>query len=152
MTISCTPDSVNYLATLTYIHPDDHECAVRATLSWHRSDPAAVAFAVETNNDWVEWFFARSLLREGVDGGVGCGDVRIRPIGPGVIGISLSNQSGQADFAADRVDLGDFLAATYLRLPEGYEFHGFDWEAELRALLTDGPTAYGLPDDGREIW
>lgn len=135
MSIVCTPDSVHYPMTLTYINPDGAERDMRATLGWNRTDPAAVVFSIESRGDWVDWFFARSLLSDGLEVGVGAGDVRIRPIGPGVIGISLVNPSGQAHFAADARVLREFLAASYLRLPEGYEFAHCDIDAELADLI-----------------
>jgi hypothetical protein len=134
--------------------------AVPAALVYDSDDPFAVrvrfgdgaADDVETtvyddpdDDGGVEWLLSRDLLRAGLTGPVGEGDVRLWPARGGldVLFLQLRAPSGEAMFELSGAVVGDFLRETELLVPAGGESDLLRVDDELSALLrggTDNPT------------
>jgi hypothetical protein len=134
--------------------------AVPAALVYDSTDPFAVrvrfgdgaADDVETtlyddpdDDGGVEWLLSRDLLRAGLTGPVGEGDVRLWPARGGldVLFLQLRAPSGEAMFELSGTAVGDFLRETELLVPAGGESDLLRVDDELSALLrggTDNPT------------
>ena len=134
--------------------------AVPAALVYDSTDPFAVrvrfgdgaADDVETalyddpdDDGGVEWLLSRDLLRAGLTGPVGEGDVRLWPARGGldVLFLQLRAPSGEAMFELSGAVVGDFLRETELLVPAGGESDQLRVDEELSALLrggTDNPT------------
>jgi hypothetical protein len=122
---------------------------VRVWLRYDPADPFAVHATFHTGGqEPVRWVFSRELLAAGLAGPAGIGDVRVHPLpefGPvdGERGqrivLELSTPSGHAVFATDADAVGEFLRATYRLVPEGTELGHLELDAELAALLAEGP-------------
>src|SRR5919205_1188550 len=71
----------------------------------------------------VEWLLSRELLRAGLSGPVGDGDVRIWPARGGldVLFLQLRAPSGEALFELSAGVVGDFLRESELLVPAGTE-------------------------------
>ena len=134
--------------------------AVPAALVYDSTDPFAVrvrfgdgaADDVETalyddpdDDGGVEWLLSRDLLRAGLTGPVGEGDVRLWPARGGldVLFLQLRAPSGEAMFELSGAVVGDFLRETELLVPAGGESDLLRVDEELSALLrggTDNPS------------
>ncbi|CCH88787.1 Sporulation and cell division protein, SsgA [Modestobacter italicus] len=134
--------------------------AVPAALVYDSSDPFAVrvrfgdgatddvepALYDDPDDDGgVEWLLSRDLLRAGLTGPVGEGDVRLWPARGGldVLFLQLRAPSGEAMFELSGAVVGDFLRETELLVPAGGESDLLRVDEELSALLrggTDNPT------------
>jgi len=95
----------------------------------------------------VEWLLSRDLLRAGLTGPAGEGDVRLWPARGGldVVFLQLRAPSGEALFELSGAVVGDFLRETELLVPAGTESDVLRVDDELSALLrggTDNPTAH----------
>jgi hypothetical protein len=95
----------------------------------------------------VEWLLSRDLLRAGLTGPVGEGDVRLWPARGGldVVFLQLRAPSGEALFELSASVVGDFLRESELLVPAGAESDVLRVDDELSALLrggTDNPTAH----------
>jgi hypothetical protein len=94
----------------------------------------------------VEWLMSRDLLRAGLVGPVGDGDVRLWPARGGldVLYLQLRAPSGEALFELSAAAVGDFLRETELLVPAGTESELLRVDDGLSALLhggTDNPTS-----------
>jgi sporulation and cell division protein SsgA len=134
--------------------------AVPAALVYDSTDPFAVrvrfgdgaADDLDTtpyddpdDDGGVEWLLSRDLLRAGLTGPVGEGDVRLWPARGGldVLFLQLRAPSGEAMFELSGTVVGDFLRETELLVPAGGESDLLRVDDELTALLrggTDNPT------------
>ena len=95
----------------------------------------------------VEWLLSRDLLRAGLTGPVGDGDVRLWPARGGldVLFLQLRAPSGEALFELSGAAVGEFLRETELMVPVGCESELLRVDDELSVLLrggTDNPTSY----------
>ena len=95
----------------------------------------------------VEWLLSRDLLRAGLTGPVGEGDVRLWPARGGldVVFLQLRAPSGEALFEVSGAVVGDFLRETELLVPAGTESDVLRVDDALSELLrggTDNPTAH----------
>src|SRR3954469_3379747 len=93
----------------------------------------------------VECLLSRDLLRAGMTGPVGEGDVRLWPARGGldVVFLQLRAPSGEALFELSGTVVGDFLRETELLVPAGTESDLLRVDDELSALLrggTDNPS------------
>ena len=135
--------------------------AVPAALVYDSVDPFAVRVRFgdggpeETDTSYdapeedggVEWLLSRDLLRAGLTGPAGEGDVRLWPARGGldVLFLQLRAPSGEALFEVSGAVVGDFLRETELLVPAGTESDLLRVDDELTALLrggTDNPTAH----------
>ena len=134
--------------------------AVPAALVYDSADPFAVrvrfgdgsaddvdrpSYDDPDDDGGVEWLLSRDLLRAGLTGPVGEGDVRLWPARGGldVLFLQLRAPSGEAMFELSGVVVGDFLRETELLVPAGGESDLLRVDDELSALLrggTDNPT------------
>jgi hypothetical protein len=133
--------------------------AVPAALVYDSGDPYAVRVrfgdggeAVDStdagpdDDGGVEWLLSRDLLRAGLTGPAGDGDVRIWPARAAldVLFLQLRAPSGEALFELSAAVVGDFLRETELLVPAGQESGLLQVDDELSALLqggSDNPTA-----------
>ena len=131
---------------LHLVVPGGPSLPVIAGLRYAADDPWAVRVAFHTGgseDDVVEWMFARQLLTDGVRGPVGEGDVRVWPgvrASGGrdrIVNLAMASPSGSALFEIDRDGLVEFLQQTYLAVPTGSEDTVVDLDAELALLLSD---------------
>jgi hypothetical protein len=95
----------------------------------------------------VEWLLSRDLLRAGLVGPVGEGDVRLWPARGGldVLFLQLRAPSGEALFEVSGAAVGQFLRETDDLVPAGAESELLRVDDELTALLrggTDNPTSH----------
>ena len=133
--------------------------AVPASLVYDSVDPFAVRvrfgdggpddldspYDAPDDDGGVEWLLSRDLLRAGLTGPVGEGDVRLWPARGGldVVFLQLRAPSGEALFELSGTVVGDFLRETELLVPAGTESDLLRVDDELSALLrggTDNPT------------
>src|SRR3954464_11865082 len=91
--------------------------ALRVVMHFDVDDPYAVsATFVSEQGDGITWVFARDLLRLGLDGITGEGDVRGWPSrldGLDMVVIALSSNAGEALLQLTASDVVTFLVATY---------------------------------------
>ena len=136
--------------------------AVPAALVYDSTDPFAVrvrfgdgapedadtsGYDATDDEGGVEWLLSRDLLRAGLTGPAGEGDVRLWPARGGldVLFLQLRAPSGEALFEVSGAVVGDFLRETELLVPAGTESDLLRVDDELTALLrggTDNPTAH----------
>jgi len=134
---------------------------VPAALVYDSADPFAVrvrfgdegpedadAFEVDGPDEdgGVEWLLSRDLLRAGLTGPVGDGDVRLWPARGGldVLFLQLRAPSGEALFELSGAAVSDFLRETELLVPAGCESELLLVDEELSVLLQGGadPSSY----------
>ena len=135
--------------------------AVPAALVYDSADPFAVrvrfgdggpdevdaSYDGPEDDGGVEWLLSRDLLRTGLTGPVGDGDVRLWPARAGldVLFLQLRAPSGEALFELSGAAVADFLRETEVLVPVGTESDELRVDDELYALLrggTDNPTAH----------
>ena len=140
--------------------------AVPAALVYDSSDPFAVrvrfgddgpdeAEAYDTTYEsdgpdedgGVEWLLSRDLLRAGLTGPVGEGDVRLSPARGGldVLFLQLRAPSGEALFDLSAAAVSNHLRETELLVSVGAESELLRVDDELLVLLqggSDNPTSY----------
>jgi hypothetical protein len=142
------PTSVDTELVLRLVMPGAAALPVRASLRYDVRDPYAVSIGFHTGSadrseqDVVEWTFARQLLTDGVAGAAGEGDVQVWPStngGAPVICLSLSSPSGRALFEVPLSELVEFLGRTYAAVPTGDESAYVDVDAEMALLLWAEP-------------
>jgi hypothetical protein len=120
--------------------------AVRVRFGDSAADDVEPALYDDPDDDGgVEWLLSRDLLRAGLTGPVGEGDVRLWPARGGldVLFLQLRAPSGEAMFELSGAAVGDFLRETELLVPAGGESDLLRVDDELSALLrggTDNPT------------
>jgi hypothetical protein len=131
-------------AALVYDSTDPF--AVRVRFGDGAADDVEPALYDDPDDDGgVEWLLSRDLLRAGLTGPVGEGDVRLWPARGGldVLFLQLRAPSGEAMFELSGAVVGDFLRETELLVPAGGESDLLRVDEELSALLrggTDNPT------------
>lgn len=106
---------------------------IDTVFAYDPADPYAVAAKFTVGEIAVEWVFARDLLRDGLLGRVGEGDVRIESNAE-VIWIALSAPEASVRLECDRHPLEWFLKAVYALVPVGSEskFNNVDrWINEI---------------------
>jgi hypothetical protein len=133
--------------------------AVPAALVYDSADPFAVRvrfgdgglddldgpYDAPDDDGGVEWLLSRDLLRAGLTGPVGEGDVRLWPARGGldVVFLQLRAPSGEALFELSGAAVTDFLRETEQLVPAGTESEMLRVDDELSALLrggTDNPS------------
>jgi hypothetical protein len=128
--------------------------AVPAALVYDSFDPFAVRvrfgeggpddldspYDTPEDDGGVEWLLSRDLLRAGLTGPVGEGDVRLWPARGGldVVFLQLRAPSGEALFELSGAVVGDFLRETERLVPAGQESGLLQVDDELSALLQGG--------------
>lgn len=116
--------------------------------SYTASDPFAVTLGVRTRQDrWVEWLVGRDLVREGLDGDAGQGDIRFSPQvvqGYDIVEIEIRSTDGRAVMEVDRDLLRHFVETTAELVAFGDESGVMDLDGEL-ARLTQGNPARPNP-------
>jgi hypothetical protein len=131
-------------AALVYDSTDPF--AVRVRFGDGAADDIEPALYDDPDDDGgVEWLLSRDLLRAGLTGPVGEGDVRLWPARGGldVLFLQLRAPSGEAMFELSGAVVGDFLRETELLVPAGGESDLLRVDEEPSALLrggTDNPT------------
>jgi hypothetical protein len=134
--------------------------AVPAALVYESADPYAVKVrfgdggepeepgSLEPEDDGgVEWLLSRELLRAGMSGPAGDGDVRIWPARAAldVLFLQLRAPSGEALFELSASVVGEFLRDTERLVPVGEESGRLEVDDELTALLQGGGADPTLP-------
>lgn len=111
------------------------------TLTYRVSDPFAVELDVPDGAISVVWLISRELLTEGMNHGIGPGDVYITPAvkDDAVIWIALFDPegSGSCHLAFKRADLERFLDDSDAMVPAGTEATRINWDRELALLAGD---------------
>ncbi|WP_246080580.1 SsgA family sporulation/cell division regulator [Modestobacter altitudinis] len=130
-------------AALVYDSTDPF--AVRVRFGDGAADEETTRYDDPDDDGGVEWLLSRDLLRAGLTGPVGEGDVRLWPARGGldVLFLQLRAPSGEAMFELSGAVVGDFLRETELLVPAGGESDLLRVDDELTALLrggTDNPT------------
>jgi hypothetical protein len=132
---------------------------VPALLCYHPSDPFAVRIAfggvgdengdadtdTDTDGGGIAWLVSRELLRAGLDGPAGDGDIRLWPAhaSTDVLFLHLRAPSGEALFELSRATVAAFLRQTETLVPSGMESALLDLDDELQALLSGGADPTG---------
>lgn len=95
-----------------------------------------VAFGVGKKG-WIEWTFARDLLRAGLKEQVGTGDVRVEPMpgNPDIVALKLTSPSGEAEFEVDGADVRRILHATDHLVAPGTEHRALNVDKAVNRLL-----------------
>ncbi|WAL69756.1 SsgA family sporulation/cell division regulator [Amycolatopsis cynarae] len=121
-----------------FVSVDGRPTPVYSRWSYLARDPYAVTLAFRTRRgDWIEWCFARDLLRDGLTGQAGLGDVRVRPdlVAPGkLLVLELESPDGYALVELKRADVERFLAASERAVPHGSEGALVDVDAFIRQV------------------
>ena len=87
-TVICSP------AVFELIAPDAPVVPVNVDLTYTSRDPYAVQASFRTGNGTaVDWVFARDLLRDGLVGPSGTGDVRVCSVSAAVTGETVAQAS-----------------------------------------------------------
>lgn len=127
--------------TLPMLFLLDPATPLSARISYAAADPYAVTVLFCTQDQSVQWVFARDLLADGLVEDTGDGDVHVWPIadGSGVqsIGVQLDSPDGVVELTARGRDITRFLDATYRLVPRGAESAHLDIDAELAILCAD---------------
>ncbi|MDH6142014.1 MULTISPECIES: SsgA family sporulation/cell division regulator [Kitasatospora] len=93
--------------------------------------------------DEVDWVFSRELLRDGLRGLTGQGDVRLWPAHcpchGATLHLALESPYGSALLEASAPRVRDWLERTYAEVPEGAEPDASPTDAQLSALLIGDP-------------
>jgi hypothetical protein len=131
-------------AALVYDSADPF--AVRVRFGDCGSDDVDSPYDVPDEDGGVEWLLSRDLLRTGLTGPIGEGDVRLWPARAGldVVFLQLRAPSGEALFELSAAVIAEFLRETEMLVPLGTESDALSVDDELSALLrggTDNPTA-----------
>jgi len=112
-----------------------------ARISYAAADPYAVTVLFCTQDQSVQWVFARDLLADGLIEEAGHGDVHVWPIADDSdarsVGVELDSPDGVVELTARRRDITRFLEATYRLVPRGAESAHLDIDAELAILCAD---------------
>ncbi|MCH9817151.1 MAG: SsgA family sporulation/cell division regulator [Actinomycetia bacterium] len=108
--------------------------SVLAMFSYEPSDPFAVTARFTTGDLEVSWTFGRELLREGLLGTSGLGDVRFSHRNRREINLDLVSPDGSARIVCDATALNRFLARSYALLPAGQECDYLDLDSWLTRL------------------
>lgn len=135
-----TPLTVTTRLDLRLLLADDRALVVPCHLAYDSGAPYELTATFETGDDAVTWVFARDLVRDGMTGPSGLGDVVVWPsrgAGGEVVCLALSSPSGRALLEADRAALADFLRRTDEAVPPGSEPDHLDVDGLLSALLAD---------------
>ncbi|MFH9725877.1 SsgA family sporulation/cell division regulator [Streptomyces sp. NPDC017254] len=114
---------------------------VEATLHYDPDDPWAVRITFRLPpGTIVDWTLSRELLRSGTRVLSGEGDVRLCLLrGGGLEGrvrMRLGTAGAFAVVDVDRAGLRNWLAETYVAVPEGGEAARIDWAAETSQLFA----------------
>jgi hypothetical protein len=104
---------------------------VWALWAWTGRDPLAVTVEVALG---LEWTLARALLRQGLTRPAGLGAVQVFPH-RGAVAVGLYGPGVLTLYTARRRDLGGFLTATYLVVPDGEE--RVDVDAAIARVLGE---------------
>lgn len=86
----------------------------------------------------VCWTFARELLVSGLEGAVGCGDVRVRPYGYDRTVLEFHAPEGTAVVHVRSGDVRSFLSRSTDLVPVGLEHLQVDLDHDLAELMR-GP-------------
>jgi hypothetical protein len=128
---------------------------VPALLCYDASDPFAVRIAFggvsdengarDPDDGGIAWLVSRELLRSGLDGPAGDGDIRLWPAhaSTDVLFLHLRAPSGEALFELSRATVAAFLRQTEALVPSGMESALLDLDDELQALLSGGADPTG---------
>ncbi|MFG3206558.1 SsgA family sporulation/cell division regulator [Streptomyces sp. NPDC048192] len=111
------------------------------TLRYESTDPYAVRVVFRISDDeTVEWVFARELLAEGLHQPAGEGDVHVRPIqspARSAMRVTLASPTGTALLEAPAQQLASFLQRTDAAVPPGIEHEHLDVDSELAHIFAD---------------
>lgn len=130
----CWTSASDIVMNLRY---DGGATPVRTRWSYFTRDPYTMTVAFRVGkHDWVEWSFARDLLREGLRQPTGEGDVRIRPAAHHTVVLELVAPSGHAEFDVAAADVHRVLAATEALVAPGHEDRFID-QTEFSQLLSE---------------
>ncbi len=110
-------------------------------LRYDRADPYAVCLSLGRPTPFsVDWFFARSLLAEGLRRPAGIGDIVVIPQRhrhPDALRILLRPRAGVALLDVKASAVGAFLRQTEVMVPPGTEHRHLDMD-DVVARLTAG--------------
>jgi sporulation and cell division protein SsgA len=114
---------------------------VATELSYDPADPYAVALTMNpTSAEPVRWLVARDVLRKGLTGPAGEGEVGIWPSGTSepqpTVCVALSSPDGDALLVCDAPELAEFLDRTEDVVPIGEEDTFLDLDGLVAALLS----------------
>lgn len=114
---------------------------IRMTVSfdYDPADPLAVMITFHGSRDLVTWTIARDLLRDGLAGMSGPGDVAAWTAAdnPHRYCLRIQNGARTTVFAFDTHVIEVFLTRTYYSVPVGSEFRAADLDSELDAILGE---------------
>lgn len=131
--------NVNVMVDLDLLDDEGGTSPVQAELCYDSADPFAVRGDFRLNGQVVRWVFARALLRAGLYGPAGDGDVRVRPWvdedGRAIVLIELCSPDGEATMRALSGDLAAFLRRTETLVEAGSESTHIDLDATVQRLL-----------------
>jgi hypothetical protein len=113
---------------------------VATELSYDPADPFAVSLTMNPGTaEPVRWLVARDVMRQGLSGPAGEGDVGIWPSGtretPPTVCVALSSPDGDALLVCDATELAHFLDRTEDAVPLGEESAFLDLDALVASLL-----------------
>ena len=142
------PQTVTSDLELRLVMSGDRAAVVPCRLTYRPEAPYELSADFRTVDGVVTWVFARDLVRAGLSGPVGEGDVVAWPSrGPSgdVVCLALSSPSGRALLEADRVAMTAFLDRTEALVPPGSEAGRLDLDTLIARLLGTGPDDAGTP-------
>jgi hypothetical protein len=134
------PWIVNHDMKMQVVLDDGNRVPLRVSMTYRTGDALAVTATFHTSEGEITWRFARELLRDGLRGPAGEGDILVRPSHPAraQITLTLRSESGAAVIEAARKDISAFIAEIYHQVPEDFEWMYLDIDRTIDDILAQG--------------
>ncbi|WP_110205679.1 SsgA family sporulation/cell division regulator [Nocardioides daejeonensis] len=134
------PSDIRQRITMRCVRDAGAGAMLPVVLGYEARDPYAVSLSFGTMTGDIVWTFGRDLLREGLGGPVGIGDVRIWPgvdlLGRPCLMVEFRSPDGELLVETPSEPVRDFLERTFEVVPTGAESQSLDVDAIIDQLLT----------------
>jgi hypothetical protein len=113
------------------------EADITAVFSYSAADPYAVVATFGTSEGEISWVFARDLLKDGLRGPAGMGDICVRPGRAGSVWLTLNSPAGAAQLECDQDALAEFVAQMFAQVPSETESEYIEVEGWIADLIAN---------------
>lgn len=131
---------INLTTSAIVVAPED-VAGVRpqVVFDYDPADPLAVTLTIYGIGGRATWVVSRDLLRDGLDGTSGPGDVSAwsGADNPRRYYLLVRDEFASLSFCFPGREVSDFLAQAYSSVPPGAELQAADLDAELNAILGE---------------
>lgn len=139
MTTSATPD-LRQPIVMRCVRADGEGPTLPVVLGYRSTDPYAVSASFGTTGGEIVWTFGRDLLRDGLSGPVGIGDVRVWPgadlTGRDSLMVEFRSPDGELLVETSKAEVANFVFRTLRLVPSGEETEHLDVDQMIDELLT----------------